>query len=291
MPPKTNRWKSVYELDIERKAVGGSPQDLAGAIRNGADLRIYTEFRHNEHIDPSSESDELVQEVSEFGVTYLLEDRWTAGIMSLRQPVALPDGFGPRPSMSFFLYNEDGQQAVARPHLDGRGPQANPRYEMSKFHLQGNQDEDTTAPSCNFIYDFESFRYCVSDEWEEVLHHSAEGEPISGSIDRLASEFAKGRELKVGIRDLCSDFGGPSHEVFVMAGPAYYYTRSKLFIAETHPVVRVKPAIPMLYEPNGWDFGWLAPRTDGVIAMWLVNPYTLQFRRCKSRHAIRWFVR
>ena len=287
----SNRWKSVYELDSGRKAVAGSQQDLACAIRKGADLRIYTEFRHNEHIDPESGCDELVQEVSEFAVTYLVDDRWSAGIMSLRQPVALPEGFGPRPSMSFFLYNEDGQQAVARPHLDGQGPQPHPDYLMPKYHLQQRQDEDTNAPSRNFIYDFESFRFCVSDEWEEVFHHSETGEPIYGSIDRLAAEFAKGRELKVGIRDLCRDWGGPSHEVFVMAGPGYYYTGRKFFLAETHPVVRVKPGIPMLYEPRGWDFGWLIPRTDGVVSMWIVDPYTLQFRRCESRNAIRWFVR
>ena len=113
--------------------------------------------------------------------------------------------------------------------------------------------------------------------------------PICGSIDRLAQEFAKGRELKVGIRDLCRDFGGPPHEVFVIAGPGY--TIPAAFSRETHPIVRVKPAIPVRYDRRGWDFGWLLPRTNGVVSMWLVDPYTLRFRRCESRNAIRWFVR
>jgi hypothetical protein len=48
--------------------------------------------------------------VAEFRVTYLLDDSWSAGIMTLRQPVELPEGFGPRPSLSCFLYNQDGSQ-------------------------------------------------------------------------------------------------------------------------------------------------------------------------------------
>lgn len=98
--------------------MSGSSAQLAAAVGRAADLRILTEFRHNEHIDVASSNDELVREVAQFAVTYLVDGRWTAGIMSLRQPVQLPSGFGPRPSMSYFLYNEDGSQAIARLHLD-----------------------------------------------------------------------------------------------------------------------------------------------------------------------------
>ena len=87
-------WKSVLNLSSSRRPTFGSEDELVGAIRRGADLRIYTEFRNNEHLDPSSENDEPVQEVSEFRVTYLIDDRWTAGIMTLRQPIMPPIGFG-----------------------------------------------------------------------------------------------------------------------------------------------------------------------------------------------------
>jgi hypothetical protein len=40
-----------------------------------------------------------------------------------------------------------------------------------------------------------------------------------------------------------------------------------------------------------WDFGWLMPRTDGVVARLLCDPYTLVFQRGEGRYAIRWFVR
>mgnify|MGYP001255859671 FL=1 len=96
-------WTCALRLNAGREIVTGSGQDLVKAIRRGSDLRIRTEFIHNEHIDTSSDSKERVREVAEFGVTYLIDDRWVAGIMNLRQPVALPTGFGPRSSMSFFL--------------------------------------------------------------------------------------------------------------------------------------------------------------------------------------------
>ena len=97
-------WYCALQLGADRATTAGSETDLCDAVRRGADLRIYTEFRHNEHIDVASDDPELIREVADFRVTYLLDDCWTAGIINLRQPISLPDGFGPRPSMSFFLY-------------------------------------------------------------------------------------------------------------------------------------------------------------------------------------------
>jgi len=301
------KWKSVLELSWDRSVTAGSSEALRAAIRRGADLRIYTEFIQNEHIDPTSASDELIQEVSEFRATYLVEDRWCAGIMTLRQPISLPDAFGPRASLSLFMYNQDGQQAVARMYLDGGtppgagtlGPAALDDWSAYlKYHQQDGWDAGTNAPSSNFIYDFEVFRYCVCDDWQEVLAHDADGRVQSGSIDLLADAFTAGAEIKVAIRNLCADLvaecpgvPGIEHEVFIQAGPGYYYSEQKLFIAGTHPLVRVRPAIPMRYVSQGWDYGWLMPRTDGQVAMLLYDPYSLQVRRRAGQFAIRWFVR
>jgi hypothetical protein len=317
------KWRCVLELDSRRDVTAGSQAVLCDAIRRGADLRIYTEFIHNEHIDPASESRELIREVSEFRATYLVEDRWCAGIMTLRQPISLPDRFGPRASISFFMYNQDGQQAIARPYLDGEpaagtlGPA--PLDDWSaypKYHQQDGWDAGTNAPSSNFVYDFEVYRYFVCDDWQQVLAHDAEGRPVSGSVDALVEAFEHGAEIKVAIRNLCADIStaasvavsatfsarlstspaadparSPDHEVFIQAGPGYYYTEQKLFIAGTHPLARVKPGIPMRYESRGWDFGWLMPRTDGRVAMLLYDPYTLRVQRRAGCYAIRWFVR
>ena len=298
-----SEWNCILQLNSDRSVAAGSHAALCDAIRRGADLCIYTEFRHNEHIDVSSHNPELIREMAEFRVTYLLEGRWTAGIMSLRQPVSLPDCFGARPSMSFFLYNQDGRQAIARPYLDGPAVDGSPGPSqidshdgMPKYHELGNWDADTSAPSSSFVYDFEVFRYLVRDDWREVLSHEADGTVISGSVESLAEALSSGCEVKVGIRALCDDLAespaeAPEHEVYVQIGSCYYYTEERLFIAGTHPLVRVRPAIPLSYVSGGWDFGWLIVRTDGLVARRICDPYTLRFCDTDCRCAIRWFVR
>jgi len=296
-------WRPALTLDARRQIIEGSEEALADAIRRGADLRIQSEFRYNEHLDVTSDNSEVVREVADFRVTYLVENRWAAGVMSLRQPITPPKGFGPRPSMSFFMYNQNGQQAIARPYLDGipvtgkRGPSPiDDHADMPKYHEQDSWDADTNAPSSNFIYDFDVYRFWVLDEWEEVLSHTADGAATSGSLDALMDAFSTGRDIKVGINGLCADLAeAPSeamaHELFVQTGPGYLQTDTRLFCAGTHPVIRVKPAIPMRYESGGWDFGWILARTDGVVSSLIYDPYTLKTRRTKRRHAIRWFAR
>jgi hypothetical protein len=224
--------------------------------------------------------------------------------MSLRQPVSLPAEFGPRPSMAFFLYNQNAQQAIARPYLDGR-PTPDQRGAspldapagMAKYHALDNWDAQTNAPSGNFIYDFETYRFCVSDSWQEVFANDENGATESGSLQALTDAFAQGREVKAGVRDLCADMSQPkgtpslSHEVFVQMGSCYYYTGQKCFIAGSHPVVRVRPRIPLRYESEGWDFGWLLLRTDGRVLYRRCDPYTLKFSDLPMRRPLRWFVR
>lgn len=295
-------FQNPLTLNGDRSLRAGSYAALADAIRRGADLRIATTFRHNEHIDPASASAELVQEVAEFRVTYLVDDRWSAGIMTLRQPVELPEGFGPRPSLSCFLYNQDGSQAIARPYLDGApatgalGPSPlDDHSAMPRYHQHDSWDAGTNAPSSNFVYDFDGYRFLVNDRWREVLSHAADGAALSGSVAELADAFAQGRPLKLGIRGLCADLAGPDadppdHELFVHAGSCYYYSERRLFMTGTHPLVRVRPAIPLRYQSRAWDFGWLMARSDGHVARWLCDPYTLTFHKRAGRYAMRWFV-
>jgi len=302
-PPATVR--TVLTLDSARAVTGGSPAALADAIRRGADLRIGTAFRHNEHIDPASPSAEPIEEVAEFRETLLIEDRWAAGIMTLRVPVDLPQGFGPRPSMSFFLYNQDGTQAIARPYLDGlpvQGEQGEPGTgpggdwpDMPRYHQFDSIDAGTNAPAHNFVYDFDYYRFVVNDRWTEVLSHDAQGHVLSGTVAALRQAFLAGCAIKVALRDLCADLVPPGlpvppHEVFVHAGSCYYYTESNLFITGTHPAVRLTPAVPLRYGSRGWDFGWFVARSDGHLERWLVDPQTLAFGRSATRCAMRWFI-
>lgn len=295
-------WTCALELDEGRKVTSGSESALCEAIRKGSELRIGLGFAHNEHIDLESPNSEFIREVMDFRIAYLLEDRWTAAI-HLRMPVSIPGGFGPRASFSFFIYNQDGTQACGRPYLDGMPPQGyamdqHPEPDsgkMQKMHYLDSFDYQTNAPSINFIYDFNMYRFMVHDEWEQVLAHDADGRVQSGNVETLAEAVYQGYEVKVGIRGLCDDLAvnepAMDHEVFVPVGPCYYYTETKLLMGEGNPMVRVRPAIPLLYGSHNWDFGCLFPRTDGLVARWMCDPYTLQFQKSESHHAIRWFVR
>ena len=240
----------------------------------------------------------------DFQITYLLDNRFTAGIMHLRQPISLPHGFGERPSMSFFLYNQDGEQAIARPYLDNRvatgSPGASPvpdHSEMPKYHQHDNWDDDTDAPSNNFIYDFEVFRYFVRDDWHQALEHDAQGGIVSGSVDELMDAFSEGRQIKLAVRGLCGDFPSESktpvldHEVFIKASCGYFYTEKNQFYVGADPLVRVRPSIPLQFKSQGWDVTWIMACTDGTVVLRRLNPYTFEFSDQKTRYAMRWFVR
>ena len=119
-------WQLSLHLAADTSVIGGDPAHLAAAIEAGCDMRVATNFPHAEHIDPNSGFGDLIGEVAGFQVTYLVRpeggEPWVAGTMTQRQPIECPTGFGPRSSMSFFLYNQDGHQAIARPFLDGEPP-------------------------------------------------------------------------------------------------------------------------------------------------------------------------
>jgi hypothetical protein len=62
-----------------------------------------------------------------------------------------------------------------------------------------------------------------------VLSHDERGKVVSGSLETLAEAVDRGSEVKIGIRDLCSDLGaGPargsdrvrqSHELLLQSNP------------------------------------------------------------------------
>lgn len=300
-------WKLALELDSERNIVKGSNEELSNAIRAGADLRISTLFRHEEHIVVGDSIHEDVTEVAEFGVTHLVNDHWVAGNMSLRQPLHPPLSFHGKPSMSYFLYNQNGQQAIARPFFKCPPKQGEmgssvpvPPEGMPKYHLQTAWDAETNAPSENFIYDFGFYRYFVNEVWEEVLSHDANGNVIKGSVEALKEAFLAGDEVKLGIRDLCSALGGSqlesqepvtSHEIFIQGGTSCFNHERGIFSVGTHPLVRIKPNIPMMYESENWDFGWVFATTGGHVSFRRCDPYTLKFKDLELRHAMRWFVK
>lgn len=292
------KFRPVLTLNSQREIVSGNVTELRRAISNGADLRIFTSFRHNEHIDTSSDNPEWINEVSDFRVTWLIDGRWVAGIMNLRMPVTPPVDFGARPSWSFFMYNEDGTQAIARPFLDGtpgspstgRSPDVAPEN-MPKYHVISTFDTGTNAPSQNFVYDFGEFRYYVRDCWHEVYAHDGDGRTISGSFDELIRAFNNGAEFKAAISGFDQEPGEPVGELFTPLGSGYHNTESGIFSITSQPVVMVKPAIPMRYAAGNWSFGNLLLRTDGEVVYWRCDPYNMKYEKVRRRCTIRYFFR
>jgi hypothetical protein len=298
-------WDCALELASDRSVTAGSLEALAAAIARGADLRIYTEFAFEEHIRPGGDGhpthDGLIREVIDFRETMLVGDTRVAGVTTLRQPLEPPFGFnGKQPKMSYFLYQSDGRQACANLLLDDAPSTGSPGTrvdaptppDMPKMSPEVLYDQGTTGPSRNFVYDMEVYRYYVRDEWEELFAADRDGRVVSGSVDAIEEAQIAGRELKVGIRDLCADLGdGPSHEVFSSLGSGFFHTGMRVYDALTHPLVRVAPADPLEYRSYGWDVAWVHVRTDGEAVLRVLDPYTRRFADRPSRFAFRWFAR
>lgn len=299
-------WRLALQLDQERRPVAGSRTDLIAAIGRGADLRIATEFLHEEHIAPfASEAARdpalagPIEEVSDFRVTYRIGD-YVAGCMTLRQPVEPTTGFnGAQPKMSYFLYDLDGRQAGATLLLDGSpvAPPGNQRIEptppeMPKLSETEWFDVGSAAPSRNFIYAMENYRYFVRDDWSEVFSHGPDGAVRGGSLADLCEAQHAGRELKVGIAGLGDALGtGPAHEVFSLGGSSFHHRRGRFLELLTHPLVRVRPAVPLRFGSRNWDVAWVYMRTDGRAVMRRLDPCTRRFADETAAFACRWFVR
>lgn len=162
---------------------------------------------------------------------------------------------------------------------------------MPKFSPTVSFDVGTLAPSLNFIYDMEVYRFWVRDDWEEVLAHDEAGQVTGGCFTDLQAAQAQGREIKVGVRDLCVDLGaGPGHKVFTHLGSSFVHTARHTFEVLSHPLVRLAPAIPLVYGSGQWDVSWVFLRTDGFAVRRTLNPYTRTFSDHELRLACRWFV-
>ena len=290
--------RTVLELDSRRNPVSGSQQALAEALDRGADLLIATGFHHDEHLAPGDPNHELIEEVSDFRVVYRIGREWSAGIMNLRMPSQGPLGFGPRPSWSFFLYNCDGSQAIARPYLDGRtrvppvgaSPFTQPKN-MPKYHIISNFDTETNGPCQNFIYDFEYYRFLVRDDWREVYAHDEHGGPVSGSLTEMVDALRAGCEIKAAIRNFRRAEGESDYELFTCLGSSYYSTGSGHLAINSQPLVLVRPNVPLRYTSGNWTPGNMLLHNTGRVEFWSYDPYTMEYAKSAESCAIRYFAR
>jgi len=289
-------WTCAYQLDKQRNPSAGSSDDLLAALRRGADLRIYTTFDWLDHMGAELPDQGLVEETIDLRVVYLLDEKWVAALTALRYPANAGLGFGTDPSLSFFMYNQSGQFGIARPYFENAAtPRAVPDF-GANYHMIDHADYDTASPSHNAIYEFNTFRWLVADDWMEMLAHDAEGNVTAGSLDALNGAFRNGCSIKVAVQNLCRDLtpdGQPAleHAVLVELGSLYNHIECGFLSGESLPLVRIAPAIPLRYETGNWNFGWILPRTDGVVFHLVVDPYSRAVRQYSDRYAMSWFAR
>jgi len=308
MLTQSNPWQCLLELDPNRKVVSGDRETLRRAIANGADLRIYTEWLFEEHVAPdlkrAMKDDEagMLQEVIDFRETMTVGDEHACGVTTLRQSILPIERFNPAAPnrMSYFLYDLDGWQGCAN-LLFGEAAGAGesvakrvipPRPDMPKMSEMEQFDAGTTGPSSRFIYQFERYRYFVRDDWQEVFAHDEEGEAVSGSFDALHAAHQSGRDLKVAIRNVCTDWAEKNeHEVFTLIGSSWVHTGRKSLEGLSHPLVRIAPGKPIRYSSRGWDVAWVYVGTEGHATVRKLDPWTREFHDEPTRLACRWFAR
>ncbi len=310
-------WTVALALDPRRQVIGGSKQALVDALARGADLRVYTEFLFQEHIEPAWTGDPSlrgpIREVIDFRETIIVEGCHAAGVTTLRQPLHPPLGFnGTAAKMAYFCYTSDADQACANVLIAGSdadaarapgAPQRGARMtrptppDMPKMSPEDAFDLGTLGPSRTFVYDMEVYRFIVRDDWQEVLAHDADGAVLRGSIDALEEAQIAGRELKVAIRGLGAEVGAAvglpplDHEIISCVGSGFFHVGARLYNALTHPIIRVAPAIPLRYRSQGWDLVWVHLRTDGLATVRRMDPWTQAWRDTQARYAARWFAR
>ena len=290
-------WTRVLKQNEQREIVEGSKAQVADAVRRGADLRGYSTFDYQEHMGKPPDGG-LVQEMEAFSTVYLLADAHVAGIQTTRYPANASLNFNEPPSLSFFLHNAgESMQGVARFYLDGRvSPKREGDGSTDKYRVLDTWDDGSPSPCANYTYDFGEYGWWVNASWREILAHDENGVARRGSVKQLQDAFRAGAELKAGVTGLCDDLAPAGartvpHEVFTSLHSIYNHEDGGFLGGESMPIVRVAPAAPLRYETDLWDYGWILPRTDGIVHKLIVNPYTRQVRQEAGRFAVRWFVR
>ena len=278
----------VLKLDHDRRTVCGDVRLLNEKIGKGADIRIKTLFKHNEHVDIHSEDDQMVEETSYFPQTVLIDGSWSAYFMTLRQPVAIPDGFGHENALSLFLYNQDGTQAAARLSMDNSADETlikdTEDHGFKKMHTMMINDPGTYGVSMNFIYDFDSYTFYADDRYED----------LGSDIDRISEAYGEGRSIKVGIKGINDALWGRNEleeEIFIHCSSSYYYTRSKSMVVNTQPFVSVPSCIPLIYKPKSFRYCWAILRSDQKARIRSFDPVKRLWKTVGTELCIRWFAK
>jgi hypothetical protein len=252
--PLANDWRLALEQSTELSIKRGSHAAVAGAVRRGADLRLYM-------------TTETYEETLYFQQTYVGPQGRFAGLMSHHHSYTHRGQIADQPYLSFFKYDTSGT------------------FSHIKWMLNGEVlDESDTYP-------YGIYRWFVCDRWRLVYEHDENGNRLFGDLEELKAHVRQGRTLQVGIRQL---FGlaepatpAPEHISFLTTMQPVI---QQGHILSNCDLVLIGPARwPFTWE-EGLHVSFLQPSTSGEVICYLAEPGKLPFRRIVPRRGMQWFV-
>jgi len=158
-----SEWVLALEQNQKSEVTQGSSAATAEAVRNGADLRLFLIAQGYE-------------ETLYFQQTYVGEKDTFAGLMTHHHSYQHRGSLAEQPYFSLFKYDTSGSFSQAKWMLD-------------------NRTFDEPQP-----YPYGVYRWFVCDRWRVVYEHDADGNCVSGDLDKLKEHLRTGRTLKVSQR-------------------------------------------------------------------------------------------
>jgi hypothetical protein len=249
-----SKWELALEQSQDLEIAHGTLAAIAGAVRGGADLRLFLIARGYE-------------ETLYFQQTYAGEGEAFAGLMTHHHSYAHRGSVADQPYFSFFKYDTSGTFSQVKWMLD-------------------NRTFDESQP-----YQYGIYRWYVCRRWRVVYEHDANGNRLSGDLEQLKEHIRAGQTLKVGVRQL---FGiqddnpiGPDHISFLdIMQPLI---KEGHVGANCDFILSGAPQWPFTWQ-DGLAVGIVWPWSSGEIICHLVEPGHLPFRRTTVRRAMQWLV-
>ncbi len=247
-------WRLALEQTTDLLPTVGNAAEVASAVGQGADLRLYM-------------TTEKYEETLYFQQTYAADGGRFCGLMSHHHSYVHRGEVAEQPYISIFRYDVSG------------------RYAHYKWMLDNRVIDEAQA------YPYGVYRWYVCERWRTVYEHDAHGERVTGDLEELKSLVREGRTIRIGIRQL---FGladdrtnGPCHCCFVdtmqpLIQDGHVHANCDL-------VVIGPPRWPVEWREGVW-VSMMQPATTGEMICFLAEVGKLPFCRLHRQRAIQWLV-
>lgn len=266
--------------DRDHTPISGSVAAVAEAVRSGSDLRRFSTYK--------LKGAGMVEETMTLQTTWVFDERNVGGLQTLRHPVDCGLGIKVQPSLALWIFPVGVQQRSTFVPLEGI-PMADATDQWAQVNNNpyGADDEEFVP---------QRYQWWARSDWEQICAHDELGNPFLGSWKNIHAAAHDGCVLKVGVKNLWSDFASDrkefrDHEVFVECTTDFSHVDGEFFGSLTQPTFLIQPCIPLIFTDGYYALGWLVVRSDGRIQRRVLNPSTMQWEQKWGRYAVRWFAR